>query len=141
MFICGRRCLSIRDEGGLATRDGTHLSPLCKIWVRNAHWTRRLGVEDRMRRLPPPQFFQRLEKTSVAACTIQQAFRRAQRSHAVNILPRTRYPPYQSYHRLHRLRASPSDVVSSSLLRPIHSTSTHMWCGDSTHRKVCHICS
>ena len=32
---------------------------------------------------PPPQFFQRLEKTNVAACTIQRAFRRAQRAHAV----------------------------------------------------------
>jgi hypothetical protein len=42
-----------------------------------------------------------------------------------NILPRTRYPPHQSYHCLHRLRASPSYVVSS-LLRPIHSTSAHM---------------
>jgi hypothetical protein len=63
--------------------DGTHLSPLCKIWVRNAHWTRRLGVEDRMRLLPPPQFFQRLEKTNAASCTIQQAFRRPQRAHTV----------------------------------------------------------
>ena len=32
---------------------------------------------------PPPQFFQRLEKTNVAACTIQQAFSRAQQAHAV----------------------------------------------------------
>jgi len=32
---------------------------------------------------PPPQFFQRLEKTNVTACTIQQAFRRAQQAHAV----------------------------------------------------------
>ncbi len=83
MFICGQRRLSIRDEGGLATRDGTHLSPFCKIRVENAHWTRRLGVEDRMRLLPPPQFFQRLEKTNITACTIQRAFRRAQRAHAV----------------------------------------------------------
>ena len=43
----------IQDKGGLAMRDGTHLSPLCKIWVKNAHWTWRLGVEDRMRLLPP----------------------------------------------------------------------------------------
>jgi hypothetical protein len=32
---------------------------------------------------PPPQFFQRLENTSVAACTFQQAFRRAQQAHAM----------------------------------------------------------
>ena len=32
---------------------------------------------------PPPQFFQRLEKTNVVACTIQQASRRAQRAHTV----------------------------------------------------------
>ena len=79
----GRWRLSVRDKGGLATQDRTHLSPLCKIWVRNAHWTRRLRVEDRMRILPPPQFFQRLEETNVAASTIQRAFRRAQRAHAV----------------------------------------------------------
>ena len=83
MFLCGRRRLSIRDKGGLAMRDGTHLSPLCKIRVRNAHWIRRLGVKDRMRLLPPPQFFQRLEKTNVTVCTIQRAFRRAQRAHTV----------------------------------------------------------
>jgi hypothetical protein len=32
---------------------------------------------------PPLQFFQRLEKTNAAACTIQQAFRRPQQAHAV----------------------------------------------------------
>jgi hypothetical protein len=32
---------------------------------------------------PPLQFFQRLEKTNASACTIQQAFRRPQRAHAV----------------------------------------------------------
>jgi hypothetical protein len=44
--LCGRRRLSVRDEGGLATWDGTHLPPLCKIWVGNAYWTRQLGVEN-----------------------------------------------------------------------------------------------
>jgi hypothetical protein len=42
MVIRGRRHLSVRDKGGLATRDGPHLPPLCKIQVGNAHWTRRL---------------------------------------------------------------------------------------------------
>jgi hypothetical protein len=82
---------------------------------------------------PPPQFFQRLgawrRPTSQPAQSNERSGGHNEHTpwHALwrNMLPGTRYPPYQSYHCLHQPRASPLDVVSS-LLRPIHSTPTHM---------------
>ena len=129
MFICGRWRLSIWDEGGLAMRDGTHLSPLCKIRVRNAHWMQRLGVEDGMRLLPPP-----LSSSSTWRKPTLWPAQSNEHSggpnkhtpwHALwrNMLPRTRYPPYQSY---------------CCFVPP--TARQHIWCGDSTHRKS-HICS
>ena len=40
-----------------------------------------------MRLFPPPQFFQRLERTNTAATTIQRAFHRKHHTHSVHIAP------------------------------------------------------
>ena len=48
---------------------------------------------------PPPQFFQRLERTSTAACTIQRAFRPTHHAHSGRIAmeepPKISKPPPQ----------------------------------------------
>ena len=145
MFLCGRRRLSIRDKGGLAMRDGTHLSPLCKIRVRNAHWIRRLGVKDRMRLLPPPSVLpapgenqrHRLHNpTSIQEGTTS--------THRGMHCGATCSPGPGTHH---------TSTITVSIDRELpHRMSCHcccvpstacqhIWCGDSTHPKVCHICS
>ena len=138
MFICGRRCVSIQDEGGLATRDGTHLSPLYKIRVRNAHWTRRLRVEDRMCLLPPP-----LSSSSAWKIPTSQPAQSNERSGGHN-----KHTPWHALWRNHHTspitvsidRELPHQMSCHRCFVP-STALQHIWCGDSTHRKVRRICS
>jgi hypothetical protein len=79
---------------------------------------------------PPPQLFQRLERTSTAASTIQCAFRRTHHTHSGRIA--TEEPPKISKHPTQRLshtccppRASPLDA-GSLLHHPIQNIPTPM---------------
>jgi hypothetical protein len=124
--------------------NGTNFSPLGKIWFRNAHWTRRLGVKDRMRLLSPPSVLpapredQRCGQhnaTSIQAGTMSMC--RGMHCGA------TCRPGPGTHH------TSPTNVSIDRELphrmscRRCFVPSTarqHIWCGDATHRKVRHIC-
>ena len=145
MIICGRRCLSIWDKGGLTMRDGTHLSPLSKIWVRNAHWTRRLGVKDRMNLLPPPSVLPAPGEDQRCGLhnptSIQEGTTRTRRgmhcgatcspgpgthhTGPITVSIDRELPHWMSCHRC---------FIPSTARQ-------HIWCGDSPHPKVCHSCS
>ena len=145
MFICGRRHFSIRDEGGLATRDGTHFSPLYKIWVRNAHWTRRLGVEDRMRLLPPPSVLPAPGEDQRRSMHNPTSVQETTTSTRRGMYCGATYSPGPGTHHTSPITVSIDcelpHHMSCHRCFVLSTARQHIWCGDSTHRKVRHICS